>query len=564
MKSISFMSFRYKLLAIKYAIALLVVTVILQPSIVFAGQPLQGGVKIDERLLDKSLPALDPTLAPGNTFDKDVATALLRKEIPQNVWFKIPAWLAGNWLEQEATVTWSRDEITKRVDNAPRPEKNVTSGNFGYFPTVDQNFWWQFADSEYWGKSEKQTCTSWFFHQYIAPVDTNGQSMSIKRISIEFDVDLNSNKILQVYQRQDLVTDIQITDSLVQEVDYGRRFDFHGKAICSFHLTSNLKIASMACVNPNTTPSGRNPTELILAYLQDRGMQDEYDNIIRITQNPNGDHIAKLDETLSPGNQFNQDIATTLLSKNGGNNWVKRPNWFAGTWLPQEVTITHFRNEITGQEDNIPHSQKLDVSRLGEVDKQNAQVVIGYFPTVGAWWQFIDSGFWTRTVNQYTFNQQCEITQSNAGSDTVRNNATSITFTVDQNNKIQSVIQEQYRNITSKISDDLIQIDRDSKIYGHDGGLLSSLHKTIYFKKVGEPIVRTTTKSGQDATKSLFAFLIEHKMIAEAKTVIDTMRQKQMYFEADSAQKVLESVLPLNGSKSTPVSLKASTYNKYH
>ena len=65
---------------------------------------LQGAVKEDERILSKHLPALDPTLAPGNIFDKDTATALLKKEIPQNVWYKIPTSLAGSWECREAVI----------------------------------------------------------------------------------------------------------------------------------------------------------------------------------------------------------------------------------------------------------------------------------------------------------------------------------------------------------------------------------------------------------------------------------------------------------------------------
>jgi hypothetical protein len=309
-------------------------------------------------------------------------------------------------------------------------------------------------------------------------------------------------------------------------------------------MTMKEKRIHIAAVSTGTTPSGRDATELILAYLKGHGMQNEYNNILHITENPDGAHLPPLDPSLAPGNLFNQDTATKLLKKPTRNDWVKMPAWIVGMWLPQENVVTHTKNEVTGQEDNIPHSKKIDLERMRANDRHNAQI-FGYFPSKDAWWHYPDTGIWKKTEEkdhyQYVFEQQKKYEQAGADADKIIASGVLIVFNVDRgSNKIKSVVQTPYTTTAKRIADDRIEAIKDSKLYSYRGGLIASSQTAIYLHKEGGPIVRTKTESGQDATKLLFTFLLDHKMDDEAKAIIVRLQEKQMHNEAENAKKVLE------------------------
>src|SRR5262249_15358194 len=100
-------------------------------------EQLYGSAELDQRL-----PSLDPTLAPGNTFDKEVAEAILLKGFHStNDWYRIPNWIAGTWEEKESVTTFFRDEQTGETDETPQPHKSVSQDSWGRRKDRAGNVW---------------------------------------------------------------------------------------------------------------------------------------------------------------------------------------------------------------------------------------------------------------------------------------------------------------------------------------------------------------------------------------------------------------------------------------
>lgn len=118
----------------KMAVALLVFIITGVLSYPACAEVLEGAVQLDDEL-----PSLDRTLAPGNTFDAEIAKALIfseRKNI--NEWYRIPAWLAGSWETKEAVRTYSRNDVTGAINEQPNPYKCENIATWG--DQYDRNF----------------------------------------------------------------------------------------------------------------------------------------------------------------------------------------------------------------------------------------------------------------------------------------------------------------------------------------------------------------------------------------------------------------------------------------
>jgi hypothetical protein len=78
------------------------------------------------------MPPLDPVLAPGNNFDQAIATEITKIK-STNQWHQIPAWLAGSWESEQATVRSFKDQKSGTEDLRVRvyPEHSTdTHGDF--------------------------------------------------------------------------------------------------------------------------------------------------------------------------------------------------------------------------------------------------------------------------------------------------------------------------------------------------------------------------------------------------------------------------------------------------
>ena len=87
--------------------------------------------------MQASLPALDQQLTPGNTFDQDRASALLKDRVPKkqnpqvDSWRPVPPWMAGTWTATQATTIYSKDFRTGFESRALRTYKSESDYSSG-------------------------------------------------------------------------------------------------------------------------------------------------------------------------------------------------------------------------------------------------------------------------------------------------------------------------------------------------------------------------------------------------------------------------------------------------
>ncbi len=159
--------------------------------------PVQKSVDTQEKIKP-----LDPVLWPGNYFDKEVATALLKDNtVPSSTWKKIPPWQAGRWESKQATNTRG----IKYVHGQP-----VALNTLGVYTCkmAETSGWqrdktggiWDRFESNYWTETDYDDLKALVYVKFRVP-GTDEYPDSYHE-SISFDIDKKTNKITDVQQRK--------------------------------------------------------------------------------------------------------------------------------------------------------------------------------------------------------------------------------------------------------------------------------------------------------------------------------------------------------------------------
>jgi hypothetical protein len=244
--------------------------------------PLSGSIELENELAEE-LDPLDPSLRPGNLFDKDKATNLLKQPSQQNLWYRIPNSMVGEWRCYSATLTYVKDEVTRKEWSEDRTFANRESVSFGCLPCLDKLHWWQPAGSGYWKKAEGALQDTYFFNRKFDPLIHDDDRTVNSTYSVSFEVDKATNKILDVSQRESVETLTFVNEKVIFLRESTTEYDFDGKPKLTSRTTAKLR--------KRTTISGDSPvpqpdTETVrqlLAYLRGQHLDDEYKSIIRMT-----------------------------------------------------------------------------------------------------------------------------------------------------------------------------------------------------------------------------------------------------------------------------------------
>jgi len=179
-------------------------------------KPIEATVTIDVK---KKMEPLDPVLWPGNYFDKEAATALLKDDAQSSsIWKKIPAWQAGNWEQTQATIT----KAVKYINGQPAIE-NIPIGvytakrfeNFGWQKDKNNDIW-QLYSLGYWTKTELDDCKAYYSYiKFSAPGANDYPDYYAEMVS--FYVDRATNKILDVQQGKQWNRYIYLAPDIMKE-----------------------------------------------------------------------------------------------------------------------------------------------------------------------------------------------------------------------------------------------------------------------------------------------------------------------------------------------------------
>jgi len=185
------------------------------------GRMLEGRVELSDRL-----PALDPQLSVGSLFDKSVVQKVLGRPEPPNNWQMIPDWYAGRWEAQESETVRSVNEDTGAVDTTHRLEKNVERRQAGALYTGEH--YWSFEGNDFWETAALATTDAYGYVLKFEFVLVTPNMVVIRARTVEFNVDRQSHKVLQVGQVEILERHEKVTESHSHDTTESRQYSLDG------------------------------------------------------------------------------------------------------------------------------------------------------------------------------------------------------------------------------------------------------------------------------------------------------------------------------------------------
>ncbi len=222
------------------------------------------------------------------------------------------------------------------------------------------------------------------------------------------------------------------------------------------------------------------------------------------------DKVPSLDETLAPGNQFNQTSIEQKIQKvPEQNQWYKIPSWAAGSWKTLKAQTTSYKDETTGKNtiSGFEYTMKAAFSMGLEKDR------------TGQIWDFVDHNYWTHTEYD-SQDAYCFVTYTAPGTidnNTFRKSSRYIAFVVDKaTKKIISTEQEQAVSIYSNQSTTLMQKKAWHRVFDWNGNPVSSAHNEVncirsnYF--IADPT--TVTADGRLLQPLFKKYLIDNGLAA--------------------------------------------------
>lgn len=221
------------------------------------------------------------------------------------------------------------------------------------------------------------------------------------------------------------------------------------------------------------------------------------------------DKMPALDQTLAPGNQFNQSLVEQKIRKTAEQNqWFKIPSWAAGSWKTLKAQTTSHKDETSGREttDGSEYTMKSAFS-MGIAKDRTGQI-----------WDFVDHNYWTHTEydNQDAY---CFVTHISPGvieNNSLKQEAKYIAFLVDKaTGSIISTTQKQAISIYWQQSPTLVKKKAWQRAFDWHGNTMYSTNseanciRTSHFS-VDPRIIATDGRLLQPLFKK---YLIENNLV---------------------------------------------------
>ncbi|HEY9755334.1 MAG TPA: hypothetical protein V6C97_09240 [Oculatellaceae cyanobacterium] len=214
--------------------------------------------------LDK-VPPVPKFLQAGATFSEkaDAVSA------PENVWYRIPNFLAAHWQSTEKTVTSSLNLLTGKGDSNARTEKFISEMHQGS-QQDNTGAYWQFANAPFLGHSiGPHDVVHYSFVQLIEPVSCSDQRFV--RRSILTKAQVNGAQVVQTSQQVELIQSLTpLAPGLIREDTFGRTFDSQGRAIGQ--TTSTVVFSMTRPYSPVNRKDGKDMKEMFRQFLENHDM----------------------------------------------------------------------------------------------------------------------------------------------------------------------------------------------------------------------------------------------------------------------------------------------------
>ena len=219
--------------------------------------------------------SLDPILCPGNEFNKDVATALLKVPAGRfHIWRRIPDWQVGRWEYSQSTTT----RVVKYEGGRPAYEEKEHLGNYRskstYTIGLEKDRYggiWDPYSSGYWTTTEYDRTIGYSYIKYSEP--GSGEYPEFYAEMVSFSVDKQTNKINRVDQTRTWTRYAFIGPGLLKQENIHTFYNAQGEPESSL-WTTRISIRTETFEQyEGRVADDRVRHKDFIAYLKDNGME---------------------------------------------------------------------------------------------------------------------------------------------------------------------------------------------------------------------------------------------------------------------------------------------------
>lgn len=204
------------------------------------------------------MPSVEPLLRPGATFN------LTADEAAENVWFKVPDWLAGTWsMRREATV-YHQDFRTGKVTTDRKEFEAHTSFTYGHQRDREGGFW-HYVGTPYTSRTELADFVE--YHQVSEKelVQSDEKRAVIRTRVTVIRTDTATNTIVRTFQQESITTYTRLSRDELKLTSSTKVFDDTGQAAAV--VENEGVVHRMSPFTETDFASAKNLKELFVHFL---------------------------------------------------------------------------------------------------------------------------------------------------------------------------------------------------------------------------------------------------------------------------------------------------------
>jgi hypothetical protein len=168
------------------------------------------------------MPSVEPLLRPGETFN------LTADESAENVWVKVPDWLAGTWSIRRETTVYHEDFRSGNVNTDRREFDAHTTFTYAHQRDREGGFW-HYLGTPYISQTELATFNE--YHQVAEKelLESDSTRAVIRTRVTVIRTDKETDKITKVFQQESITKYTRMSSDELELVSSTKVFDDSGK-----------------------------------------------------------------------------------------------------------------------------------------------------------------------------------------------------------------------------------------------------------------------------------------------------------------------------------------------
>ncbi|MBU6450659.1 MAG: hypothetical protein KGS72_02695 [Cyanobacteria bacterium REEB67] len=170
----------------------------------------------------ESLPAVERKFSPGVEFDQSLELS------PDNIWIKVPSWLAGVWSARQETMVFRRDFRSGKESSERRDFK--AKQDFTYGQQADKSGQvWHYLGVPYTSKSTRSQAIEIHEVKEKQLVQGGSDEVTFRAVATVILVDDFTSRIKRTYQQESLTSYQPIAEDRLSMTASTKVFDAQGQ-----------------------------------------------------------------------------------------------------------------------------------------------------------------------------------------------------------------------------------------------------------------------------------------------------------------------------------------------